>query len=39
MLIPEQLLDLTLVVARVNERYDIQKNVVIVCYEGTVDAR
>jgi 6-phosphofructokinase len=37
-LIPEHPLDLTLLVQRVQELYDIQKNVVIVCCEGMVDA-
>jgi 6-phosphofructokinase 1 len=37
-LIPEQPLDLDALVARVQELYELQKNVVIVCGEGIVDA-
>jgi 6-phosphofructokinase len=36
-LIPEQPLDLELLVERVKQLYDLQKNVVIVCGEGIVD--
>ena len=36
-LVPEYPLDLSLLVDRVSELYDLQKNVVIVCGEGIVD--
>ena len=36
-LVPEYPLDITLLVDRVRELYDLQKNVVIVCGEGMVD--
>ena len=36
-LVPEHPLDLELLVERVKELYDLQKNVVIVCGEGIVD--
>src|SRR5207248_10825487 len=38
-LIPEQPLNIELVVERVKYLYDLQKNVVIVCGEGIVDER
>ncbi len=38
-LVPEHPLDLELLVERVKEIYDLQKNVVIVCAEGMVDAQ
>jgi len=38
-LIPEQSLDLEHLVERVKHLYDLQKNVVIVCAEGMVDAQ
>jgi 6-phosphofructokinase 1 len=38
-LVPEQPLDLELLVERVKHLYDLQKNVVIVCGEGIVDER
>src|SRR5207237_8345710 len=36
-LVPEQPLDINVLVKRVEETYDLQKNVVIVCAEGVVD--
>ncbi|MBO0699967.1 MAG: 6-phosphofructokinase [Zavarzinella sp.] len=39
LLVPEHLLDADALVARIKEIYDLQKNVVIVCGEGIVDAR
>src|SRR5207302_151057 len=36
-LVPEHPLDVDLLVKRVEEIYDLQKNVVIVCAEGVVD--
>src|SRR5437763_2421426 len=36
-LVPEQPLDIDTLVRRVEETYDLQKNVVIVCAEGVVD--
>ena len=38
-LVPEHPLDIVLLVGRVKEIYDLQKNVVIVCAEGMVDAQ
>jgi len=38
-LVPEHPLDMELLVDRVKEIYDLQKNVVIVCAEGMVDAQ
>src|SRR5204863_2359635 len=38
-LVPEQSLDLEHLVERVKHIYDLQKNVVIVCGEGIVDAQ
>jgi 6-phosphofructokinase 1 len=38
-LVPEHPLDLELLAERVKEIYDLQKNVVIVCAEGMVDAQ
>jgi ATP-dependent phosphofructokinase / diphosphate-dependent phosphofructokinase len=38
-LVPEHPLDIGLLVERVRHLYDLQKNVVIVCGEGIVDAR
>src|SRR4051812_3360236 len=38
-LVPEHPLDMDLLVDRVKEIYDLQKNVVIVCAEGMVDAQ
>jgi 6-phosphofructokinase len=37
-LVPEQPIDLALIVDRVKELYELQKNVVIVCGEGITDA-
>jgi 6-phosphofructokinase 1 len=39
LLVPEHPLDTDLLVARIKEIYDLQKNVVIVCGEGIVDAQ
>jgi 6-phosphofructokinase 1 len=38
-LVPEHPLDINLLVERVRQLYDLQKNVVIVCGEGVVDAQ
>jgi 6-phosphofructokinase 1 len=39
LLVPEHPLDIDLLVQRVEEIYDLQKNVVIACAEGVVDAQ